>query len=280
MSDLVSTSIAQFLQEARAVGVDRLDAQMLLERTLARPRTWLLAHDDVLLAAPELAALRALLARRAAGEPLAYILGEKEFHGLLLTVDRNVLVPRPETELLVDWALELLAGELAVVAHPGVIDLGTGSGAIAIAVKHGHAAAEVLATDVSEAALLVARANARRLGFDVAFASGTWWQAAGERTFQLALGNPPYIAEADAHLAALAHEPALALTPGGDGLACLRLIVAGATAHLATGGWLLLEHGFDQADAVRALLLAHGFCGVQTRQDLAGHPRCSGGHKA
>ena len=279
MGSPAPVSIAESLQEARTLGVDRLDAQLLLERTLARSRTWLLAHDDAPLDSPQLEALRACLARRAAGEPLAYILGEKEFHGLLLKVDANVLVPRPDTELLVDWALELLAGELAAVARPRVVDLGTGSGAIALAVKHGHAAADVLATDVSEGALAVARANAQRLGLDVVFAGGAWWQAIGPQQFQLILSNPPYIAEGDAHVAALAHEPTLALTPGGDGLAALRLIVAGAAARLERGGWLLLEHGFDQADAVRALLEAHGFSEPQTRNDLAGHARCSGAHK-
>jgi len=269
-------SVARALQEARALGVDRLDALMLLGDVLSCPRTWLLAHDDAELSPEQGSRLRACFARRASGEPLAYLLGEKEFHGLMLHVDSNVLVPRPDTEVLVDWALELLAG----MAQPSVVDLGTGSGAIALAVKRAHPAAAVLATDVSSAALEVAKSNARRLALDVEFAEGSWWQAVADCRFQLVLSNPPYIAAGDEHLAALTHEPALALTPGGDGLGALRSIVAGAQAHLEPGGWLLLEHGFDQADAVQALLREHGFAAVQTRRDIAGQPRCSGGNRS
>ena len=268
-------SVAQALQEARALGVDRLDTLMLLADTLARSRTWLLAHDDTLLSTDQGTRLRARLARRASGEPLAYLLGEKEFHGLVLQVDSNVLVPRPDTEVLVDWALELLSG----APHQNLVDLGTGSGAIALAVKQAQPIATVTATDVSPAALGVARANARRLGLDVEFIEGSWWLAVPQRRFHLVLSNPPYIAGGDEHLAALGHEPTRALTPGGDGLDALRCIVADATAHLDPGGWLLLEHGFDQADAVQALLREHGFAGIQTRRDLAGQPRCSGAHQ-
>ena len=270
-----SLCVAQALHEARALGVDRLDTLMLLADKLACSRTWLLANDDAALSTEQANHLRAQFARRASGEPLAYLLGEKEFHGLMLKVDSNVLVPRPDTEVLVDWALELLAG----MQRPSVVDLGTGSGAIALAVKHAHPDAVVLATDVSSAALGVARGNARRLALDVQFIEGSWWQAVRQRRFHLALSNPPYIAGGDRHLAALAHEPVLALTPGGDGLGALRHIVAGAATHLEPGGRLLLEHGFDQADAVQALLCEHGFGNVQTRNDIAGQPRCSGGHR-
>ena len=225
---------------------------------------------------PRGTALQAAFARRAAGEPLAYLLGEKEFHGLLLHVDANVLVPRPDTEVLVDWALELLAG---MTAPRVVVDLGTGSGAIALAVKHGCPGATVLATDTSPAALDVARGNARRLALDVAFAQSSWWAALAGRTFDLILSNPPYIAAGDPHLTALRHEPALALTPGGDGLDALREIVGGAAHHMTPGTWLLLEHGYDQADAVRALLREHGFEGVATRHDLGGQPRCTGAYR-
>lgn len=271
-----SLSVAQALREARALGVDRLDTLMLLADTLACARTWLLAHDDAVLSTEQSARLRALLARRASGEPLAYLLGEKEFHGLMLQVDANVLVPRPDTEVLVDWALELLAG----VPHQNVVDLGTGSGAIALAVKNAKPAATVTATDLSSAALGVAGANARRLALDVEFIEGSWWQAVPQRRFHLVLSNPPYIAAGDEHLATLGYEPALALTPGGDGLDALRCIVVGAAAHLEPGGWLLLEHGFDQAGAVQTLLREHGFAAVQTRRDLAGQPRCSGAHRS
>jgi release factor glutamine methyltransferase len=268
-------TVAQALHEARSLGVDRLDALMLLADTLACSRTWLLAHDDATLSTEQGARLRARLARRAAGEPLAYLLGEKEFHGLMLQVDSSVLVPRPDTEVLVDWALELLAG----APSQRVVDLGTGSGAIALAVKHAQPAATVTATDLSPAALGIARANARRLALEVEFTEGSWWRAVPQRRFHLVLSNPPYIAAGDPHLVALGHEPALALTPGGDGLDALRSIVAGAAAHLEPGGWLLLEHGFDQGEAVQALLRVHRFAGIQTRHDLAGQPRCSGAHQ-
>ena len=275
-------TVADALREARAANVERLDAQLLLARLLNRPRSWLLAHDDAVLDTAAAAAWHALLVRRAAGEPLAYLLGEKEFRGLMLKVDPRVLVPRPETEHLVDWALELLDGALHDRAAPRVIDLGTGSGAIAIAVRHAHPAADMTATDASEAALAVARDNAQRLGLAIRFAAGSWWSAvpgAAGAGFDLALSNPPYIAERDPHLAALNHEPAAALTPGGDGLGALRAIIAGAAQRLAPGGWLLVEHGFDQADAVQALLQAHGFASIETRADLAGQPRCSGGQR-
>jgi release factor glutamine methyltransferase len=275
-------TVADALREARAANVERLDAQLLLARLLNRPRSWLLAHDDAVLDTTAAAAWHALLVRRAAGEPLAYLLGEKEFRGLMLKVDPRVLVPRPETEHLVDWALELLDGALHDRAAPRVIDLGTGSGAIAIAVRHAHPAADMTATDASEAALAVARDNAQRLGLAIRFAAGSWWSAvpdAAEAGFDLALSNPPYIAERDPHLPALNHEPAAALTPGGDGLGALRAIIAGAAQRLAPGGWLLVEHGFDQADAVQALLRAHGFASIETRADLAGQPRCSGGQR-
>jgi len=269
-------TLAQALTHAKALGVDRLDAQLLLARLLDRPRTWLLAHDDVVLDAAQDARFCGELARRAGGEPLAYLLGEKEFRGLLLRVDANVLVPRPETELLVDWALELLEGPLAKIAAPRVVDLGTGSGAIAIAVKHACRTADVTATDASPAALQVARANASRLALNVAFASGSWWDAVSDRCFDLVLSNPPYIAGADSHLAALTHEPLEALTPGGDGLDSLRAIVAGAARHLERSGWLLLEHGHDQAEMVQAMLHEQGFEAIETRVDLAGLPRCTG----
>jgi release factor glutamine methyltransferase len=264
--------IARALAAARALGVARLDAQLLLARVLQRPRAWLLAHDDEALDDAQLAAWQALLARRAGGEPLAYLVGEREFHGLALQVSAAVLVPRPETELLVDWALECLHA----VPQASVADLGTGSGAIALAIKCTCPGATVTATDISAAALEVARTNARRLGLEVAFASGDWWAAVAGRRFGLAVANPPYVAGNDPHLAALAHEPRGALTPEGDGLQALRQVIAGAPEHLEPGAWLLLEHGHDQAAAVGGLLRARGFGPPETRHDLAGLPRCTG----
>lgn len=265
-------NIAEALRQARAAGVERLDAQWLLEHLLDRPRAWLLAHDDEPLPADAAAAWPALLARRAGGEPLAYVVGERQFCGLRLAVSPAVLVPRPETELLVRWALELLPAAPA----PTVVDLGTGSGAIALALKAARPLAGVWATDTSPAALAVAQGNASRLGLALNFARGDWWQAVGGRTFGLAVSNPPYIAAGDPHLAALGHEPALALSPGGDGLDSIRQLIEQAPAHLLPGAWLLLEHGHDQADAVAALFAGHGFGLAQTRRDLADLPRCTG----
>jgi release factor glutamine methyltransferase len=224
------TTVAQALGAARAAGVDRLDAQRLLSQALERPREWLLAHEDAALDAARAARFHAALARRATGEPLAYLLGEREFHGLALQVDARVLVPRPETELLVDWALELLATiSPRRPARPTVADLGTGSGAIALAIKHRFAGADVTATDADAAALGVAAANARRLGLEVRIAHGSWWQAVAGQCFDLAASNPPYVAEADPHLGALRHEPQAALVAGPDGLDALRRRRCGAT---------------------------------------------------
>lgn len=270
--------IAEALALARAAGVDRLDAQWLLGHHLQRDRAWLLAHDDELLPDTLATAWPALLARRAAGEPLAYIVGEREFCGLRLQVSPAVLVPRPETEDLVRWALELLAD---APAGP-VLDLGTGSGAIALTLKHVRPALDVHASDDSGDALAVAQANARALGLALTWHAGPWWQAAPGLRCALAVSNPPYVAPGDSHLAALHYEPIQALVPAGDdgaGLSDLLRLIDGAEAHLLPGAWLLLEHGHDQADAVRKRLQAAGFEAVATRTDLAGLPRCSAGRR-
>ena len=268
-------TLAQALARATALGLARLDAQLLLLHASGRrqdERAWLLAHDQDALSPPQTQAYEALCARRLGGEPLAYLVGEKEFFGLMLAVDDRVLVPRPDTETLVEWALQVLASREA----PTVIDLGTGSGAIALALKHQRADARIEAVDRSEAALAVARANGERLGLAVAWRSGDWL-AGADRSYDLVVSNPPYIRADDPHLRALTHEPLAALTAGDDGLHDLRAIVAAAPDHLAPGGWLLLEHGWDQAEPVRALLAAAGFDEVGSRQDLAGIARCSGG---
>ncbi len=280
------TNVAAALAEARARGVASLDAQLLLARLLATTRTRLIAHDERTLTPAESAQWSSWLERRLAGEPLAYLLGEKEFHGLMLEVDRDVLVPRPETELLVDWACESLAAlvlEQSAVARRTplrVVDLGTGSGAIALALKRAHPKTDVTATDVSASALAVARRNAARLGLAIEFVESSWWRGLEGRRFDIAVANPPYVAADDPHLAALRHEPALALTPGGDGLGALRAIASGAAAALDPRGRLLVEHGFDQAAAVREMLGAAGLTGVQTRRDLAGLERATGGRRA
>lgn len=284
------STLAQALQAAAALGVDRLDARLLLLHAIGRStheRAWLVAHDTDALVADHWHAYAVLCGRRAANEPVAYLTGEKEFHGLRLQVDARVLVPRPDTETLVDWALDVLAGQ----ASPTVLDLGTGSGAIALALQHARPDASVDAVDASADALVVARANAVRLGLPVVFIESDWFAgigACGVRdgivsgnddagSYRLIVSNPPYIAANDAHLPALRHEPSSALVAGPDGLSDLRRIVQDAPAHLAEGGWLLLEHGHDQDAAVRALLLARGFAEVQSRDDLAGIARCSGG---
>jgi release factor glutamine methyltransferase len=276
--------IDQALAQARAQGVDRLDAQWLLGHLLGRPRAWLLAHDDALLTPGQALAFEQRLQRRAAGEPLAYVLGEWTFCGLRLAVSPAVLIPRPETEVLVSWADACLAECLAARparssagTAPQVVDLGTGSGAIALALAQHHPSAAVTATDTSAAALSVAAANGRRLGLPVTWQQGDWWAPLLGRRFELAVANPPYVAGADPHLPALAHEPRGALTPEGDGMAALQQIISGSPTHLAPGGWLLLEHGHDQAAAVQSLMAEAGFQAVATRADLAGLPRCTGG---
>jgi len=275
-------SCAHALAAAQTLGLDRLDAQLLLLHALGKPadsRAWLLAHDTDLLSEEAAEAFRAMSLRRAAGEPLAYIVGSKEFFGLTLQVDARVLVPRPDTETLVTWALEVLQTS-AAPAVPEILDLGTGSGAIALAIAHSLKAAghqsHVVAVDASAGALDVARENAARLGVDVDFIQGHWLKEVSGH-FHLIVSNPPYIASADPHLNALAHEPLTALAAGPDGLDDIREIIHQAPRCLLEGGWLLLEHGYDQAAAVRELLADEGFEQVQSRQDLAGIERCSGG---
>ena len=269
------------LREARARGLERLDAQLLLGHVLGQSRSWLMAHGDDVLSAGHASAYESLVARRAAGEPFAYLVGEREFHGLTLAVAPAVLVPRPDTETLVDWALGLLQGELLDAPAPAVLDLGTGSGAIALAVKSGCPRALVWAGERSADALAVARGNAARLSLDVRFTQGDWWDALAGATdapvFDLVVSNPPYIAADDPHLADLAHEPLSALVAADNGLADIRAIATGARGRLRTGGWLLFEHGWEQADAVAAILAQAGFGRIATRRDIEGRPRCTGG---
>ena len=267
--------MAQALTQARAQGVDRLDAQMLLCALLAQPRSWLMGHDTDPLPPSIAARFAELITRRAAGEPVAYLLGDKEFYGLNLRVAPGVLVPRPDTETLVDWALDVLPAEPAT----RVLDLGTGSGAIALALRSRRPHASITAVDASPEALAMAGENARQLHLPLELLAGSWFEPVGTRQFELIVSNPPYIAEGDPHLPALRFEPIQALTAGPDGLDDLRRIVAEAPAHLAPGGWLLLEHGYDQAEPVQALLRQAGFGEVSTRHDLAGQPRCTGGRR-
>ena len=268
-------NVSQALGTALALGLERLEAQLLLLHALGRPgqeRAWLLAHDTDPLPPTVQATYGLAVQRRTAGEPLAYITGHQEFYGLDLAVDAHVLVPRADSETLVDWALEVLAA----TPQARVLDLGTGSGAIALALKATRGDLQVNAVDFSAGALAVAQANAQRLQLAVGFSQGSWLSGVQGR-FHALVSNPPYIADQDHHLTALTHEPLQALASGHDGLDDIRTLVQQAPAHLLPGGWLLLEHGYDQAQAVRTLLTENGFFQVQSRRDLAGIERCSGG---
>ena len=268
-------TLAQALRQAQALGLERLDAQWLLLALLGRPaqdRAWLLAHDEQTLPEPAAAQWPGLIVQRSQGVPLAYLTGRKAFYGLDLQVDARVLDPRADTETLVDWALE----RVQELTSPTVLDLGTGSGAVALAIAHACPQAQVSASDISADALAVAQANAQRLGLPVQFALGPWLQPWAGQRFGLIVSNPPYVAEPDPHWPGLRHEPRLALAAGPDGLDALRWLVVHAANHLNPGGWLLLEHGHDQADAVQTLMRAQGWQQVQSRLDEAGIRRCTG----
>ena len=270
-------SISQALQQAALQGLPRLDAQMLLLHLMQRAdhdRSWLITHDTDLLSAEQQEQWNRLCALRLQGTPVAYLTGHKEFYGLELSVDARVLDPRPDTETLVDWALELMPAE----SRYRVVDLGTGSGAIALALQSQRPLAQITAVDASADALAVASGNAQKLQLPVQFAHGSWLQPlAGQEPFDLIVSNPPYIRSDDPHLAALTHEPLSALASGSDGLEDIRSITAQAPEYLKAGGWLIFEHGWDQAEDVASLLQTAGFADVQHRHDLAGIARCTGG---
>jgi release factor glutamine methyltransferase len=256
----------------------RLEAQVLAAHALGVNRAWLIAHGDE---PPEPAAidgLETVIRRRLAGEPTAYLLGRREFFGRDFRVTPDVLIPRPETELLVEAALARLPPDRPAT----VLDLGTGSGCIAISLALARPDCRVTAVDISPAALAVARDNAVRLGAEVEFLQSDWFAALEGRRFDLIVGNPPYVAEADPHMTQgdLPREPYRALTAGPDGLDALRVIAAGAPAHLAPGGWLLAEHGWDQGEVCRSLFAAAGLEQVQTLTDLAGRDRVCLGRTA
>ena len=259
--------------------IDRLDARLLLQFASGCTHADLLARPEMPVIGPAFEQFAEWVARRAAGEPLAYLVGEAEFRGRVFQVSPDVLIPRPETEVLIELALEKLAGQAA----PTVVDLGTGSGIVAISLALECPLAAVSAVDLSPGALAVARNNAGRLGARVAFHEGDWLAPLVGHRFDLIVSNPPYVAEGDPHLElnGLPHEPRMALTdqePGGNGLACIRRIVADAPAYLKPGGWLIFEHGYDQGEASRNLLAAAGFKDAFTHPDLAGIDRVSGAH--
>ena len=258
----------------RSTPLDALDARILLGHALQLSRVQLITQSQRALSTDECALACALFQRRLDGEPIAYIVGERDFYGLMFYTTPDLLIPRPDTELLVDLALERAAD------NARVLDLGTGSGAIAIALAYALPDAEVSAVDASAAALDVARRNATRHGVNVNFLQSDWYDTLAGQQFDIIVSNPPYIVAGDPHLAQgdLRFEPLGALTDYADGLSALRRIVEGAPRHLATGGWLLMEHGYDQAQAVRDLLARQGFQDVQSWHDLAGIARVSGGH--
>ena len=265
------TTIARSLALSALAAVD---AQVLLAHVLGRNRAWLVAHADDALAPHDAAAFAALVERRRRGEPVAYLTGTREFFGLSLTVSPAVLIPRPETETLVEVAL----ARLPLNGSPRVLDLGTGSGAIALAIARERPEARVYACDACAEAVRVAHANAQRLGlFNLRFFVSDWYAGVPELPFDVIVANPPYVAPDDPHLDALRFEPMQALTDGRDGLACLRTIVAGAPARLAPGGMLAVEHGYDQPGPVRSLFGDAGFLAIVTHADLAGHARVTSG---
>jgi release factor glutamine methyltransferase len=278
----VATEIHALIEEGaarlrRAADDPRREAELLLAAALGRSRASLHANpDERILDCDATDRYESHVTRRATGEPVAYILGEKEFWSLTLAVTRDVLVPRPETELVVERAL----AHLAEGAEGRVLDVATGSGAIALAIAHERHGCRVLGTDVSSPAVALATANAHRLGLvNARFDTGPWYGPARGERFDLITCNPPYVADGDQRLAwqVRRHEPRQALYAGATGLEALQIVVAGASAHLLPAGWLVVEHGSTQGEAVRALFGAAGFRGVTTYSDLAGHERCSEG---
>jgi release factor glutamine methyltransferase len=271
------TAIRDLLGDAARAGAAPRDAQHWLAHLLGQPRHWLLSHDGDAVSPEVQVRFAEGCAQLASGMPLAYLTGCREFHGLMLQVQPGVLVPRPDTETLVDGALKRLKAISAAQSQPAVLDLGTGTGAVALAIKHRWPAAQVTAIDLDAQAVLLARRNGERLGLGIEVLQGDWFAPVAGRRFELIVSNPPYIAAGDPHLAALTHEPRSALVGGTDGLQALAHLVSAAPAHLAAGGWLLLEHGWDQGDPVARMLADAGLADAHSERDLAGHRRCSGG---
>jgi len=249
--------------------LDAREARLLLAHVTGFSEATVLAHPDRALPPEHAQRFTDFAERRGRGEPVAYILGEKDFYGLRLAVTPAVLIPRPETELLVDLALQR--------QFSSVLDLGTGSGALALAIKRQRPAARVVAVEDSAVALVVAQRNGRALGLDVDWRHGDWFDAVPGERFHLIVANPPYVAVGDSHLADLRYEPAAALVAGSDGLDAMREIIPRAREHLERGAWLLVEHGKGQEGAVRALMQTSGLEEVRTWPDLAGIGRVTGG---
>jgi release factor glutamine methyltransferase len=274
-------TVARLLAEAalRLPGAEaRAEAEILLADVLGQRRAWLYAHSDQVVGEAERRAFDAAVARRHQGLPVAYITGRQEFWSLPLSVSAATLIPRPETELLVELALR----RMPAAAPVSVLDLGTGTGAVALAIAQERPSAQVTGIEFDPATLAMARGNATRLGLDrVRLLAGDWFSAIGDQRFDFVLGNPPYIAEADPHLARgdLRFEPRLALASGPDGLDAIRVIVAQAPEHLLDGGWLMLEHGVGQGGSVRELMQAAGLVAVESFVDLEDRDRVSVGRR-
>ena len=268
------TSIDEALLQARA-GIPGAEARLLMRHVLGRSHAWLLAHGEEELTTEEGARLTDLLARRGEGEPIAYLLGSREFYGRAFAVTPEVLIPRPETELLVDLGIAKLGDR----ESPLILDLGVGSGCVAVTLALQLPNAAVTAADLSPAAVVLARCNAELLKATVTVIASDWFSAVADEDFDLIVVNPPYIAEHDPHLGKgdLRFEPPLALSSGPDGLAAIRTIIRQAPGHLSPGGWLFIENGYDQAEAVADLLEAADFRDIEQHQDLAGILRVSGG---
>lgn len=277
MSATIQALLASAQEALQSVESPQAEAQILLAHVLGKPRSFLLAWPEAEVTAEQAARFDALVSRRAQGEPVAYLLGRREFFGLDLHVAPGVLIPRPETELLVEAALARLPQGAC-----DVLDLGTGSGAIALALATQRPELRVVAVDASVQALAVAEENARRLRAKVVFRHADWCIAMQGERFAMIVSNPPYIREDDVHLAQgdLRFEPLMALASGQDGLDAIRIITACAAKHLLPGGWLLLEHGFDQAAAVAELMRSQGLVQVTTLHDLQGHGRVTLGRRS
>jgi len=280
----MTQTLAQFLRQASETlrpltPTPRLDAEVLAMHVTGHTRAQLITCDSDPLTPHQQTLLDALLVRRARGEPVAYITGRREFWSLELAVTPEVLIPRPETELLVEQALARIPAD----AHWTVADLGTGSGAVALAIASERPRCRLIATDAADAALTIARANAARLGItNVEFRPGDWLTPLAGETIDMIVSNPPYVAENDPHLTEgdVRFEPRHALVSGPDGLDAIRRIAAGAAPVLKPGGWLLLEHGAGQDSAVRATLTRHGYKEITTLPDVAGHPRVTAGRRS
>lgn len=260
-------------------GLVPFEAKVLLAHLLATDRAWLAAHGNATLTVEQAKGFDALARRRRDGVPIAYLTGRREFYGLDLEITADVLIPRPESEILVEFALAHIGeGEVA-----RVLDLGSGSGAVALAIAKARPASSVLGVDVSSAARALARRNAARLQIaNVEFIESDWFEHVPPVAFDVVVANPPYVADGDPHLAQddLRYEPAIALKGGVDGLAAIRMIVAGASGYMKRGGWLAVEHGYDQAESVQDLLRAAGFDDLNARRDLAGVLRTTSGRRA